>query len=167
MLRKDGDRDYSLSGSYRPIALENTLSKVVEGFLAYRITSITSAFEEHGLLPSTQMGARSGRSTLTALSLLTSTVHSVWQKDPGHIVSMLSLDLSGAFDKVSHERLLWRLRGKGSPAWLCKVIQSFLTGRQTQISFDGYKSNLIPVHTGIPQGSRLSPILFLMSWGTV
>jgi hypothetical protein len=89
VLRKDGDRDYSLSGSYRPIALENTLSKVVEGFLAYRITSITSAFEEHGLLPSTQMGARSGRSTLTALSLLTSTVHSVWQKDPGHIVSML------------------------------------------------------------------------------
>src|SRR2546421_5338690 len=109
-----------------------------------------------------QMGARSGRSTLTALSLLTSTIHSVWRKDPGHIVSMLSLDLSGAFDKVSHERLLQRLQEKGSPAWLCQVIHSFLMGRQTQISFDGYKSNPIPIHTGIPQGSRLSPILFLI-----
>jgi hypothetical protein len=63
---------------------------------------------------------------------------------------MLSLDLSGAFDNVSHERLLWKLREKGSPEWLCKLIHSFLTGRQSQISFDGYKSNPIPIHTGIP-----------------
>jgi hypothetical protein len=147
VLRKKGKKDYSLPGSYRPIALENTLAKVIEGLIASRITK---AFEENSLLPRTQMGARSGRATTTALSLLTTTVHSVWQKHPGYVASMLSLDLSGAFDKVSHERLLARLRSKGSPEWLCNTISSFLIGRQTQVSFDGYISAPISVHTGIP-----------------
>ena len=74
---------------------------------------------------------------------------------------MLSLDLAGAFDNVSHERLLWILERKGLPEWLIQVIASFLTGRQTQIVYTGYESKWIYTQTGIPQGSPLSPILFL------
>ena len=74
---------------------------------------------------------------------------------------MLSLDLAGTFDNVSHECLLWILERKGLPEWLIQVIASFLTGRRTQIVYTGYESEWIYTQTGIPQGSPLSPILFL------
>jgi Reverse transcriptase (RNA-dependent DNA polymerase)/Endonuclease-reverse transcriptase len=158
VLRKDGKKDYSLPSSYRPIALENTLAKVIEKILADRISSTA---EEHALLPWNQMGARKQRSTLSAVGLLTSCVQTAWKARPGCVVSMLSLDLAGAFDNVSHERLLWILERKGFPKWLIQVISSFLTGRRTRIAFTGYESEWIQTQTGIPQGSPLSPILFL------
>ena len=74
---------------------------------------------------------------------------------------MLSLDLAGAFPNVSHERLLYILKRKGFLKWLIDFIQSFLTARKTRIKFTGYESNWIQTETGIPQGSPLSPILFL------
>ena len=114
------------------------------------------------LLPWSQMGARKHRSTATALSLLTSTVHTVWKRCPEYTASMLSLDLSGAFDKVSHERLIWTLQTKGVPEWMRNFIWGFLAERITRLSFDGFTSDPIPMCTGIPQGSPLSPILFLV-----
>ena len=74
---------------------------------------------------------------------------------------MLSLDLAGAFDNVPHERLLAILRKKGFPEWLTSVIASFLQGRRTRIAYTGHESDWIETKAGIPQGSPLSPILFL------
>ena len=74
---------------------------------------------------------------------------------------MLSLDISGAFDNVSHDRLIWVLRKKGFPSWILRFVRNFLTGRKTKITFAGYESDWIPTDAGIPQGSHLSPILFL------
>ena len=102
-IRKERKKDYSILQSYRPIALENTIAKLVEKIVADRITA---AAEEHNLLPWTQIGARKGRSTLSALELLTTSVQTAWKARPGCVVSMLSLDISGAFDNVSHRRLL-------------------------------------------------------------
>lgn len=70
-LRKEDKKDYSLPGSYRPIALENALAKVIEKVLA---NQISQAAEESNLLPWNQMGARRNRSTLTAIGLLTTCV---------------------------------------------------------------------------------------------
>ena len=67
---------------------------------------MATAAEEYGLLPWTQMGARKHRSTLSALELLTSCVQTAWEARPGCVVSMLSLDISGAFDNVSHDCLI-------------------------------------------------------------
>jgi hypothetical protein len=92
-----------MAKAYRPIALLNTLEKVLEKIVAYRISALA---EEHGLLPTTQMGARPGRSTVTALEMLTEQIKTVWANDPSLVASMLSLDISGAFDNVSHERLI-------------------------------------------------------------
>jgi hypothetical protein len=122
---------------------------------------ITEAAESHDLLPWNQMGARKKRSTLSAVSLLSSSIHTAWKAQSGCVVSMLSLDLAGAFDNVSHERLLYILRRKGFPKWLVDLVQSFLTARKTRIKFPGYESEWIQTQTGIPQGSPLSPILFL------
>jgi len=157
-LRKEGKKDYSLPSSYRPIALENTLAKVVEKVLANRLSD---AAEKHALLPWAQMGARKERSTLSAIGLLTSCVQTAWRAKPGCVVSMLSLDLAGAFDNVPPERLTEILQKKGLPAWLVQVVASFTQGRRTRIAYTGYQSEWLDTATGIPQGSPLSPILFL------
>jgi reverse transcriptase-like protein len=158
VIRKERKQDYSLPQSYRPVALENTLAKVIEKIVADRISE---AAETHNLLPWTQMGARKKRSTLSALELLTSCVQTAWRARPGCVVSMLSLDISGAFDHVSHERLLWVLKRKGFPQWILRFIQSFLEDRKTKICFTGHESPWIRTDAGVPQGSPLSPILFL------
>ncbi|KAI0990807.1 hypothetical protein K3495_g17380, partial [Podosphaera aphanis] len=68
-LRKERRPDYSLPSSYRPIALENSMAKLIERIVADRLTVIA---EEHSMLPWVQMGARKDRSTISALELLTS-----------------------------------------------------------------------------------------------
>jgi hypothetical protein len=159
VLRKEEMLDYSIPGRYRPIALENTLGKVIEKLVADRLST---TMEDYALVPETQMGAQRNRSTLSALSQLVDVVHTAWARDPKFIVSMLSLDLSGAFDKVSHDHLLWILRRKRLPEWMAKFVQGFLVGRKTQLTFSGFTSDVIETQTGMPQGSLLSPVLFLL-----
>jgi hypothetical protein len=89
------------------------------------------------------MGARKKRSTLSAIRLLNSSIQTAWRAKPGSVVSMLSLDLAGAFDNVSHKRLLWSLKMKALPDWIIKATSSFLTERRTKIIFPGYKSSWI------------------------
>lgn len=158
VLRKERKQDYSLPSSYRPIALENTIAKLLEKIIADRLAQ---AAEEHQLLPWAQMGARKHRSTLTAIELLTACTQTTWKARRGGILSMLCLDIKGAFDNVSHERLLWILRKKGLPDWIVSFVSEFLTGRRTKLLFSGHLSEWISTPAGIPQGSPLSPILFL------
>ena len=114
VLRKDKKKDYSLPSSYRPIALENTIAKVIEKIIANRIMSEA---ESRGLIPWNQMGARKSRSTLSALELLSGSIQTAWKAKKA-VVSVLGLHLAGAFDNVSHERLLWVLRKIGFPEWI-------------------------------------------------
>lgn len=74
-MKKPDKGDYTTPKAYRPIALLNTLGKVFESIIGKRITYLA---EVHHLLPETQMGARRGKSTETALELLTEQVHTVW-----------------------------------------------------------------------------------------
>ena len=157
-LRKEGRKDYSLPTSYRPIALENTLAKVLEKVLANRLSD---AAETHGLLPWNQMGARKDRSTTTAIGLLTTCVQTAWSAKPRSVVSVLSLDIAGAFDNVSHDRLQHALRRKGIPEWMLRAIAGFTQDRRTRIAYPGFESEWVTTSHGIPQGSPLSPILFL------
>jgi hypothetical protein len=73
--RKPGEADYSAPGAWQPIALLNTLGKVLESVIACRISSLS---EEHSLLPAQHMGARPGRSIDTALDFLLQQVHASW-----------------------------------------------------------------------------------------
>jgi len=159
VLRKEQKDDYSLPGNYRPIALQNSLAKLVEKIVADRITETV---EKENLLPWNQMGARKKRSTLSAIDLLIGSVQTAWKARPGCVVSMLSLDISGAFPNTSHERLEWVLKQKGFPYWVTRFVVDFLHGRRTKLMFSGFESEWFPMETGIPQGSPLSPILFLL-----
>lgn len=112
VLRKPGKDDYSEPKSYRPIALLSTLGKALETVVAKRLSDYA---EEHNLLPPEQMGARRGRSTETALEIIVNAVHTVWGSGKQYVASLLSLDVAGAFDNVSYERLLHNLKSKGIP----------------------------------------------------
>ena len=109
----------------QPIALLNNIRKLLETILARRL------FEEHKFLPESKMGARKGRSTATALQLLTDTI---WEAKKNQVASMLCLDMLGAYDHVSHTGLLHILKCKGCPGWLLKWIESMRCGRTTAIN---------------------------------
>lgn len=164
VLRKPQKAAYDVAKAYRPIALLNTLGKMLEKIVARRISALA---EEHGLLPTTQMGARPGRSTVTALEMLTEQIQTVWANDPSLVASMLSLDISGAFDNVSHERLIHNIRDARLPQWVAEYIHSFLTNRTTTLMLGTYEDRVRPTASGIPQGSTLSPNLFLFFASTL
>jgi len=145
------------ASSWRPIALLNTLGKIIESLLAQRLAR---ASEDFGLLPDEQMGNRQSRSTESALYFLADQVHTAWAE--GGIASLLALDISGAFDTVSHTRLLDVLRSKGFPGWLVRLIRSFLESRTTTLCFDDQETVARETPAGVPQGSPLSPILFIL-----
>ncbi|KAI0995575.1 hypothetical protein K3495_g12605, partial [Podosphaera aphanis] len=164
VLRKPQKPRYDTPKAYRPIALLNTMGKLLEKLIANRISK---AAEEYNLLPEEQMGARPKRSTISAIELLTEQIHTIWGKDKRQVASILSLDISGAFDNVSHDRLIHNLREKGIPRWVSQYIRSFLEERTTSIVLGSFKGEQTPTYTGIPQGSSLSPILFLFFASTL
>jgi exonuclease III len=158
-LRKPNKDDYTLVGAYRPIALLNSMGKILELVMSRKLSKLA---ENNDLLPETQMGARKGRSTETALQLLTEQVHTIWNL-PGkqRVATMLCMDISGAFDNVSHIRLLDNLRKRRIPDVIVRWVASFLRERTTTIKVFEGESVLFNTETGIPQGSPISPILFL------
>lgn len=122
VLNKPRKKDYSPAGSYRCIALLNTSGKALETVLVQRLSTLA---ENNNLLPAQQMGARRGRSTETALELLVESVHTIWDCNKKNVASFLSLDVAGAFDHVSHPRLLHNIRAKGIPEYVLKWMETF------------------------------------------
>ena len=110
ILYKEGKVDYLFLGSYRPIALENTLSKILERVIA---DYIVDTAKEYALLLQSQIGARKNRLILLVLTLLTTTIKSIQAMRRDFIVLMLSLDISSAYNNIPYKRLLYILRVKG------------------------------------------------------
>ena len=158
-LRKPGKprRQLEEAEGWRPIALLNTVGKVMETIVCERITE---AAEKHGLLPANQMGNRKNRSTELAVRLLIDQIRTAWSYRA--ITSLLQLDIKGAFDTVCHLRLLDTLRKMGFPPWLTRWIRSYLTDRKATLVFDDEETEPMSPYTGVPQGSPLSPILFIL-----
>ncbi|CDO68734.1 hypothetical protein BN946_scf184652.g61 [Trametes cinnabarina] len=155
-LRKPGKPSYLVPKAYRPIALEDTSSKVLESVVARRLAGLA---EMHGLLPANHFGGRAGRTTTDAVLFLTQRVKDAWRK--GHVATVLFLDITSAFPSVNHARLLHNLRKRQVPEDLVLWIQDFLSDRCTQVKFDDFTSEPLHASSGLPQGSPLSPILYL------
>ncbi|EDN02399.1 predicted protein [Histoplasma mississippiense (nom. inval.)] len=156
VLPKPNKKDLSEVKSYRPIALLNTLGKALESILA---TRISQAVEEHQLLPRTHVGGRKGMSTEHALHGLMELIYQSWDND--QVASLLLLDVTGAFDHVSHPRLLHNLRKRRMDEKIVGWVASFLQSRTTTIQLREYTTEPLHVETGIPQGSPISPVLYL------
>ena len=158
LFKKPGKSDYTNPGAYRPIALLNTMGKTLEAVISNRIKYIAEAYD---LLPDTQYGARTGRDTETALQQITEKIHTIWGRRRKRIASLLSLDVSKAFDRVSHTRLTHNLRKRRIPESLVRWVTDFLSNRRTEVKVNNFTLPEAPVMVGIPQGSPISPILYL------
>lgn len=156
--RKRGKDNYTVPKAYRPIALLNTLSKVMDAIVARRLSYLV---ETQHVLPDTHMGGRKMRSTEHALHTVTSRIYPAWNKGKGQVASLLLLDVSGAFDNVSHARLLHNLRKRRVDERTAKWITSFLSDRHTKIAVDGFTSQEYLIKHGHTAGLAPSLILYL------
>lgn len=152
-------RDYSRPKAYRIISLLNCLGKVSEKILARRLAYMAE-LPGSSLLHHDQMGGRRQKSAVDAVLSL---VHDIQiAKRKREYTSTLFIDVKGAFDHVSINQLLRVCSQLGLPLALIRWIQSFLSDRSIQLAFDGDSTKETPVSVGIPQGSPISPILFLI-----
>ena len=106
------------------------------------------------------MGARRGRSTEVALALLLRQIRTAWE-NPGAIATVLSLDVSRAFDQVLRDRLVHKIRRRRVPRSIYGQVDSFISNWRTTLAFNDQELEAFSLPGGIPQGSPLSPILFL------
>src|SRR5947207_7933139 len=115
--------------------------------------------EEHGRLPAQHYGGRPGRSADDAMMMLSEGIYQTWKEKK--IFTAIFMDVAGAFNNVHHKRLIHDLRKRRIPEGITRWIASFLQGRSTQLQFDSWKSGRIFTPAGVPQGSPLSPLLYM------
>ena len=146
-----------LPKDYRPISITPILSKVFEKLLARRLKAFMAA---EGILPKTQFGYRSGLGTADALLTLNTDFQDALNN--GMEVRAVAIDFSAAFDKVNHKGIIYNLQNIGVGGKFLALCKSFLTGRQQFVTVDGSRSPTSGVHSGVPQGSVLGPLMFTL-----
>jgi len=116
--------------------------------------------EKHHLLHKLQIGGRPKRSAVDAVMYLTTIIDEANKRH--QTTSTLCIDVKGAFDNVYKERLLQTMRKMKLDQKTVRWVESFLSERMASLSFDKDSEKMSPIETGIPQGSPVSPILFLI-----
>ena len=157
-ILKKYDLDPDDVRNYRPISNLTFLSKVIERIVA---SQLTGYLQENKLFPDLQSAYRQGHSTETALLKIFSDILDA--ADSAQVTLLGLLDLSAAFDTVDHNILLTRLQvsygvSRSALAW----IASFILHRSQSVNFNGQISARLQMRYGVPQGSVLGPLLFIL-----
>lgn len=156
-LRKADQPTYLLPGAYRPISLLPTLSKALESVIATRIGYLA---EEYSLLPGNHFGGLKRNSTVDALLTLQEKIYQPWRDKK--ILSLMTFDVKGAFNGVAPEVLALRLCQNRISELLVRWIEEFMSNRKASVVVNGIPTEVENItNAGLPQGSPLSPILYL------
>ena len=149
-----GTKNRSSPSSWRPISLLCNAGKILEKIIQRRLTRF---LEQTKALSEAQHGFRRNHSTESALSILTEDTLKAFNCRKQIIA--VGLDISKAFDSVSHPLLLRRMQELEVPQYITDFLRSFLTDRRATLTLDGI-SRCVKVPRGVPQGSSLSPTIF-------
>jgi len=157
VLDKPGKPSYDSPSSFRVIVLLQTFSNILERIMNFRLSCVAQAT---GLLNRHQCGSLAGLSASDAVTTLTHKVKTLQMA--GRKVSTLCLDIKWGFDNVNPSTLGGILRAKGVNPYLVSWTRFFLSGRSCQLLYQGSPRVFAPVSVGTPQGSPVSPLLFVI-----
>ena len=145
--------------NYRPISLLPIFGKIFERLI---FTSLYSYLIGNKFITSKQSGFIKGDSTTNQLLSITHMIHSAFDCDIPKEVRSVYLDISKAFDKVWHEGLIFKLKQHGVSGHMLSILTDFLLNRLQRTTINGKSSNWKSICAGVPQGSVLGPLLFLL-----
>ena len=154
LLKKN---DPVIPKNYRPVALLPVLSKILEKAVFIQVVNY---LDKNGLFSPNHHGSRYGHNTATALLQM----YDQWveEVESGLIVGVMMIDLSAAFDMVDHELLLQKLKLFGMDVQALRWVESYLTSRYQSVYVDGCLSPPQLVECGVPQGSILGPLFYIL-----
>ena len=154
-IYKKGNKSYT--ANYCPISLTSICSKILEHII---YSSISTHLSYHNILSTNQHDFRTGRSCDTQLLEAINDFHQCL--DSGTHIDAFFLDFTKAFDKVSHRKLCHKLLCYGANGNLLRWIKDYLTDQSQCVLLEGTSSKSHHVLSGVPQGSVLAPLLFLI-----
>ena len=150
-------KDKTRPENYRPISLLSCIGKLMERIITRRLTWF---LESRNVFSPTQTGYRQHRNTEDQLAYLTQSIENAFQEKKK--VLAVFFDLSKAFDRVWKKGLQLKLLQAGVRGHMFRWISNFLYHRTARVKLDGCLSKLVRLSEGVPQGSVLSPVLFLL-----
>ena len=155
---KKGDKQ--LIKNDRPISLLPICGKIFEKIDFNKLYSYLNA---NNLITKNQSGFRPGDSTTNQLLYLVNEIHQTFENPKSLEVRAVFLDISKAFDKVWHDGLIFKLQQNGDSGSLLMFFQNYINNRKQRVVLKGSHSSYSIIKSGVPQGSVLGPLLFLVN----